>query len=171
MLTHCPNYITKENNTRIQFIEANNHRVNAAERAIQTFKNHFVAGLCTVHKNFPMQLWCELLQQCELTLNLLRASRKNNKLSAYAQLEGGFNFNHTPLAPPGTKASVYMDNKIRNSWAPHAKDAWYVGPTLHHYRCYRFYLPETRAIRIAQTAKFFPTCTRMPAITQQDKIS
>jgi hypothetical protein len=34
-----------------------NHRVNAAERAIQTFKNHFIAGLATVDKTFPMQLW------------------------------------------------------------------------------------------------------------------
>ena len=30
-----------------QFVEPKNHRVNAAERAIQTFKNHFFSGLCT----------------------------------------------------------------------------------------------------------------------------
>eukprot|EP00956_Cyclotella_meneghiniana_P043791 scaffold287739_cov149-Cyclotella_meneghiniana.AAC.1 len=34
-------YLTKEE-TEWQFVEPNNHRVNAAERAIQTFKNHFI---------------------------------------------------------------------------------------------------------------------------------
>ena len=41
-------YITTNRDTNIQFIEANSHQVNAAERAIQTFKNHFIEGLCTV---------------------------------------------------------------------------------------------------------------------------
>ena len=125
-------------------MKANAHQVNAAERAIQTVKNHLIAGLCTVHKLFPMQLWCELLQQCEITLNLLRASRRNPKLSAYAILEGEFNFNKTPLAPPGSKALVYEDTKLRTSFAPHAKDAWYIGPAMQHYRCYKFWMPETR---------------------------
>jgi hypothetical protein len=39
-------YLQKENTTW-QFVEPNNHRVNAAERAIQTYKNHFISGLCT----------------------------------------------------------------------------------------------------------------------------
>jgi hypothetical protein len=30
------------------------HRVNAAERAIRTFKNHFVSILCTVDAKFPL---------------------------------------------------------------------------------------------------------------------
>ena len=104
--------IIGDSKTHIQFVEANEHQVNAAERAIQTVKNHLIAGLCTVHKLFPMQLWCELLQQCEITLNLLRASRRNPKLSAYAILEGEFNFNKTPLASPGSKALVYEDTKL-----------------------------------------------------------
>ena len=44
------NYITTNRDTKIQFVKANSHRFNSAERAIQTFKNHFIAGLCTVHK-------------------------------------------------------------------------------------------------------------------------
>ena len=42
--------------TTIQFVEAHQHRVNKAEWAIQTFKNNFIAGLCTVNKLFPIQL-------------------------------------------------------------------------------------------------------------------
>jgi hypothetical protein len=30
------------------------HRINAAERAIRTFKNHFIAGLCSTDPNFPL---------------------------------------------------------------------------------------------------------------------
>ena len=34
-----------------KFVEPSNHRVNAAERAIQTFKNHVISGLCTTDTN------------------------------------------------------------------------------------------------------------------------
>jgi hypothetical protein len=52
-------------------VPPHNHHINATERAIATFKEHFIAGLATVHKNCPLQLWDEFLPQIELTLNLL----------------------------------------------------------------------------------------------------
>ncbi|KAG7342946.1 reverse transcriptase RNA-dependent DNA polymerase [Nitzschia inconspicua] len=60
------------------------HRRNAAERAIRTFKNHFIAGLCSTDPAFPIHLWDRLLPHAELSLNLLRGSRLNPKLSAWA---------------------------------------------------------------------------------------
>ena len=117
-----------------------------------------------------MQLWCELLQQAEISINLLRSSRKNPKLSAYALLKGEFNFNKTPLAPPGTKALVFSDPDTITSWETHAKDAWYVGPALNHYRCFRFWMPKTKAFQIAKTAKFFPTYTSIPNITNDENL-
>jgi hypothetical protein len=48
------------------------HRCNAAERAIQTFKNHFIAGLSSTDKHLPMHLWDRLLLQATTPLNLLR---------------------------------------------------------------------------------------------------
>ena len=45
------------------------HRQNAAERAIRTFKEHFLAGLASLDPNFPMHLWDRLLEQATLTLN------------------------------------------------------------------------------------------------------
>jgi hypothetical protein len=115
----------REQNATIQLVEPDNHRVNAAERAIQTFKNHFIAGLATVDKNFPLQLWDELIPQCQDTLNMLRTSRVNKHLSAYSVLEGPFNFDKTPLAPPGTKAIIYNNPITRTSWGPHGDDAFY----------------------------------------------
>ena len=43
----------KSKNVDWQLVEPDNHRVNDAERAIQTFKNHFLAGLATVDKAPP----------------------------------------------------------------------------------------------------------------------
>ncbi len=53
------------------------HHCNAAKCTICTFKNHFIAGLCSTDKNFPLNLWDKLLPQAELTLNLLRGSCLN----------------------------------------------------------------------------------------------
>ena len=90
-----------------QLVEPDNHRVNAAERAIQTFKNHLISGLCSVNKLFPLQLWCYLLAPAKLTLNLLRTSRIDSSKSAYEVLKGQFKYNSTPLAPPGTKSVIF----------------------------------------------------------------
>lgn len=104
-------YMDDENET-YQLVPPHLHRRNAAERAIQTFKNHFLAGLMSTNPKFPFYLWCRLLPQAVTTLNLLRQSRINPKLSAYAQLNGEFNFNATPLAPPGTKVIVHTKPSI-----------------------------------------------------------
>ena len=85
-------YIEEENET-FQLVPPHLHRHNATERAIQTFKNHFIAGMVSTHKDFPIHLWCRLLPQAIVTLNLLRPSRINPTLSSHAQLHGQFDFN------------------------------------------------------------------------------
>ena len=64
----------QEEQIQFQLTPAGIHQRNAAERAIQTWKNHFIAGLNTVNPNFPMHLWDQLLHQSEITLNLLQPS-------------------------------------------------------------------------------------------------
>jgi hypothetical protein len=64
-----------DQNISHQLVPPHLHRQNAAERAIQTFNNHFVEGLCSLDKKFPMHLWCEILPQSTLTLNLVYISR------------------------------------------------------------------------------------------------
>ena len=104
------------------FVEPHNHRVNAAERAIRTFKNHFVAGSYGTDPNFPISQWHKLLEQAALTLNLLCALRTNPHRSVHADLFGDFDFNKTPLAPPGTRALACKDPDTQESWAPHGKE-------------------------------------------------
>ena len=84
------------------------HRRNAVEKAGETFKNHFISGLCNTDPQFPLSLWDKLILQAELTLNLLRLSRINPNLSPYAQLNGNFDFNRTPIAPPGLKVLTHI---------------------------------------------------------------
>jgi hypothetical protein len=98
-----------------QLVPPHIHRRNAAERTIRTFKAHFIAGLSTVDAHFPMRLWCQLLHQATLTLNLLRNSRLNKKLSAYAQVFGPFDFNTSPLEPPGQRIVAHEKPKHQNS--------------------------------------------------------
>jgi hypothetical protein len=47
------------------------HRRNSAERAIISFKDHLIAGLCSTDKAFPMHLWDRILPQAVITLNML----------------------------------------------------------------------------------------------------
>ena len=111
---------------------------------------------------FPLHLWDRLLQQAELTLNLLRPARNNPALSAYAVMNGDFNFTATPLAPPGTKVLVHEKPEVRPMWATHGSDGWYLGPALEHYRCYRVYVTSTRAERISDTVEFFQDSAEEP---------
>ena len=84
------------------------------------------------------------------------------------QINGSFNFNATPLSPPGTKVLVYETPSTRRSWSPHGLGGWYVGPAMDHYRCFRCFTPKTGSERIAETVQFFPQQVRMPSTSSQD---
>ena len=129
------NYIVSTD-AKYQLVEPHNKRVNAAEKAIQTFKDHFISGLSSVHSKFPLFLWDELLPQACLTLNLLQKSRTCPKLSAHEHLEGIFNFASHPLAPPGCQALIFVDPDQKKAYGPHGDSAFYFGPALEHYRCF-----------------------------------
>ena len=68
----------------VQIIPLHNHCQNLAEKAIQTHKIHFLAGLNSADPLFPLILLDELVSQANITINLLRKSRIDPKISAYA---------------------------------------------------------------------------------------
>jgi len=85
-----------------------------------------------------------LHRQSVLTLNLLRPSRQNPTISAYTALNGKFNYDATPLAPPGCKIIAFE---------------------LEHYRFYKVYhVPKTRAERISDTVSFHPHLCETPVL-------
>jgi hypothetical protein len=49
---------TKE--CKLQVVEPKIHCINAVERAIQIFENHFIVALSTINTAFPLQLWDKL---------------------------------------------------------------------------------------------------------------
>ena len=89
--------------------------------------------------------WDRLILQANITLNLLRSSRINPNLLEYTYIFGIFNFNKTPLAPPGTKVVIHKKSKQRGLWAYHGVTGWYIGPSLDHYRCVKYHVLTPRA--------------------------
>jgi hypothetical protein len=55
-----------------QLVPSYIHRRNASARAIKSFKDHLIAGICSTDKAFPMHLWDRLLPQAVIILNMLR---------------------------------------------------------------------------------------------------
>ena len=161
---YIKNFLTEEE-CELQLVEPHNHRVNAAERAIQTFKDAFISALATTDKDFPLQLWDRLTPQVITTLNLMRASCIDPTKSAHEVLYGAYDWNRYPLAPLGCRAVVYEDGDTRGSWASRGVDGWYLGPSKDHYRCDMYYIPETRGYRVSGSTELFPQHCQLPDMT------
>jgi hypothetical protein len=154
-----------ELNLQWQLTPAGIHRRSAAERGIHTFKNHLHAGLASTDDDFPLHLWCRLVHQAQLTLNLLHNSRLNPRLSAEAQLNGQFDYNKTPIAPPGIRVVIHEKSTKQGTWAPHGALGFYIGPAPDHYQCWRIYVPKTQSERIGDTVEFSPQHGHMSTLT------
>eukprot|EP00957_Ditylum_brightwellii_P129714 9894945-Ditylum_brightwellii.AAC.1 len=115
-----------------------------------------------------MHLWDRLLLRAMITVNLLRTCCINLKVSIYEYLSGTYDYNATPLAPPGIKVLIHKKVDQRTSWGLHGKEGWYLGPALHHYCCYTCYATETQAECIADTVDFYPHAFDMPYVTPED---
>ncbi|GFH50525.1 hypothetical protein CTEN210_07001 [Chaetoceros tenuissimus] len=84
--------ILSKHEIKFQLVPSHQKRHNAAERAIQTFKNHFITCLCLVDPDFPLSEWDH-----QSSGSSMRQSK------TIAVLEGIYDINKTPLAPLGTK--------------------------------------------------------------------
>jgi hypothetical protein len=153
------------NDIAYQLVPPRCHRRNSAERAIRTFKEHFVAGLSSVDPAFPLHLWDRLLPQAEITLNLLRTSRLHPQLSAAAHFHGLVDYKKTVFAPPGCKIIAHEKPGKRRTWAPHGQHGYSLGPAMHHYRCQNVYTSATASERIVYTLKFFPHNYQRPQLS------
>ena len=65
-----------------------------------------------------------------------------------------FDYNATPMAPPGIRTLVYENPQQRKTWAQHGVNAWYIGYYPDHYRCHKTYVPANRGERIYHTVSF-----------------
>jgi len=85
-------------------------------------------------------------------------------------MEGSFSFDATPMAPPGTEVLIHLKPNRRQSWSFHASNAWYIGPSLKHYRCIRSIMASTGGERLTDTFRFKHHVIRVPVITATDRI-
>jgi hypothetical protein len=82
----CPESLLRffeQHRVTVDRVPPNQKRANKAERAIQTFRNHFLSILVGTHPNFPINQWHHLLPQTEATLNMMHAWPDNMTISAY----------------------------------------------------------------------------------------
>jgi hypothetical protein len=163
------NFLTV-NDIAYQLVPPHCHRRNAAERAIRTFKEQFVAGLSSDDPAFPLHLWDRLLPQAEITLNLLRTSRLHPQLSAAAHLHGLVDYNKTAFAPPGCNIIAHKKPGKRRTWAPHGQHGYSLGPAMHHYRCQNVYISATASERIVDTLDFFTHNYQMSQLSSTDRL-
>ena len=86
------------NGMSLQLFLPHTHRQNAVERVICKFKNNLITSLCTWNPKYPANKWDR------------------------PTLLGKFNFNTTPLAPPGNQVLPHENPSKRGSFAPHGID-------------------------------------------------
>ena len=58
-------YEIRKTGMTYQIVPPDNHCRNIDEKAIQTWKNHFVSVLSREAAMFPLQLWCQSIPQAE----------------------------------------------------------------------------------------------------------
>ena len=118
-----------------QLVPPNVHRKNIAERAIRTFKAHFLAILAGVDPDLPIYMWDNLLAQTELTINFLKQETLNTRISAWEYYNGAFDYSATPLGPLGCKIMIHYTSNTRKSWDQRGREGFSVVPALQNYRC------------------------------------
>ena len=128
---------------------------NAAERAIRSFKAHFLAILAGVASYLLRNLWDLLLPQTEMTLNMLRQAAPDPAISSWDFFSGKkINYSAMPLGPLGINVIVHTKLRRRQSWDFRGKDGWTIGVSLKHYRCQVVTLKLSKSTVISDTTKF-----------------
>ena len=124
------------------------HRKKGAERSIITCKNHFISVFSTTDTFLSIRELDHLLSQFLITFILPRTSWVNPALSAYAYLIVPYDFNKSPMVPPGTRVIVSDKHGNHISWRYPGTQGWYISPSLDHYRYMQCYTPTTGIVRI-----------------------
>ena len=147
-----------------------NHRTLRAERAIRTFKDHFISTLCTTDPNFPLMLWDDLIPQTLMTLNILRTCATNPLISAYEAIHGPADFNRFPLIPLGVHVLAFSRPKsaTRSTWSPHGRPGFYVGTSPTHYRCFKIWIPESNTFVITDTVQWLFQSIHLPGSSNDE---
>eukprot|EP00804_Cyclotella_cryptica_P024852 CCRYP_020548-RA/>CCRYP_020548-RA protein AED:0.44 eAED:0.44 QI:0/0/0/1/0/0/3/0/374 len=106
----------------------------------------------------------------EITLNLLCQSNATPTVSAYADLNGPFDYNKMPLAPMGCSAHVHEKTHSRRTWAFHSVDGWYINTSPKHYHTHHCHIKSTNSERLSDTVQSPHKHTTNPSLTPADEL-
>ena len=141
------------------------------DRAIQTFKNHFISILYGADRSFPVNQCDRLLPQTVMTLNMVRQSRINPCLSAYQQIWGNYDFNRHPMVIAGCKTIVHLRPKERPCYSIHRVDGFYIEPVMDSFQNFIYNVRSTCDKRKSNIVQFFPRHTQMPETSSANQLA
>jgi hypothetical protein len=153
-----------------ELVPPKEHQCNMAEKAIQTFKDHFVGVLSGCAPSMPIHLWCQLLPQVERQLLLLRQSHVHPNLSVYAHVYKHHNYNWHPFVPIGMEALVHDKPHKCRIYAEHCTKAFVLGTSTKHYQCWKFWTPTTPTTHISGAAFFKHKYLTNLSVTPEDQV-
>ena len=162
--------ITETWGSKFQLVPPNMHRRNAAERAIRTFKAHFLSVLAGVADDFPRFLWDLLIPQAVMQLNFLRQATLNPSISAWEYFNGPFDYDATPFGPLGQKVIAHNKPGTRNTWDFRGEEGWSIGACMDGYRAQRYVAASTKCERTTDTISFRHQHLTVPTVTPEDRL-
>jgi len=77
---------------------------------------------------FPTTLWSKYIRQVQDTSNIIHASRVHCNVSAFCVLDGAFDFNKAPYAPPSTGTTIFNPPETISYSGLYILGAWYINP-------------------------------------------
>ncbi|KAL7529406.1 hypothetical protein ACHAXR_002951 [Thalassiosira sp. AJA248-18] len=136
----------KNNGATHQLVPPGDHRQNMVERAIQTFKDHFIGVLapqvcttlfrCIYGAASSNQLKCNSISYVNPT-----SHPKSQPMPIYTVTTILLK---QPLAPLGCPVLAHEKPDKRGTWSDYAIDAWNLGTSMEHHRCFKCYSKTTR---------------------------
>ena len=142
-----------------QLVPLDNHRRNITERAIQTWKNHFVGVISGTATTFPLRLWCHAITQAKRQLML--------KYPPTPPVYGQHDYNAEPFVPMRMDSQVQDKPNQRKTFAAHCRKGYVLGTYFEHYWAWQIWMINTRATRVSATVfhkhKYLSNPTATPA--------
>ena len=134
-----------------QLVPPNDHHINIAEKAIQTWKDDFVGVLSGTAVTFPIHLWCQSIPQTEQHVFLLRKSNVNPKFYTYAHVYGPHSHDTDPFVPIGTESLVHDNPLRRKTFSEHFQKGFVLGMSFEYYRAWIMWMKASRTTRVSDT--------------------
>ena len=153
-----------------QLVPPDNHRCHLAEKAIQTWRDHFIGVVSRTTATFPVHLWCQEIPEPEQQLFLLRQPHVHTKVSVYAQVYGPHDYNAAPFVPIGMETLLHDKPNCRGTFSDHCSKDYVCGTSFEHYCAWKIWMKDRRATIISATVFHKQKDITNPSVTPEDRI-